>query len=523
MLFHNQKDVHQFLFQTQNFEYINLFENDFLLIFPELFLLSSTIILLVYGVVFSTSSEYNYPSLNRNVACLGFLVLVCTLFLVLNNPVRNGVFFYNALIIDELSFFLKVLTLLSACCVFLLSFDYIKDENVNTFEYKILILLSTASMLLMISSYDFISMYLAIEFQTLCFYVLAASKRTSPFSTEAGLKYFILGAFSSGIILFGISIIYGMTGAINFEDVSKVLTGLGTSQFVNIEMAALTLGIAFLFAGFMFKLTAAPFHMWSPDVYEGSPFSVTAFFLITPKIAILGLFLRVFFFCFFDFLLHIQSLIALSCFLSLVVGSFGALSQIKLKRLFAYSSIGHVGYILLGCACGTVEGMQSVLLYLIVYVITTINIFAVLLSLRQPSNIHIKYIYDLGMLAKTNPLLALTLTASLFSLAGIPPLAGFFSKFYLFFSALGSGLYFLAIAGVMSSVVSCFYYIRVIKTMYFETPEQWLVYKQVDKEKALLLALTSFFLIFFSLYPNPLFLLTSQIALDMSQSTLPLL
>jgi len=237
---------------------------------------------------------------------------------------------------------------------------------------------------------------------------------------------------------------------------------------------------------------------------------------MAPKIAILGLFLRLFLYSFYDFLFPWQRILLLCSIASMLLGAFAALSQKKIKRLLAFSSIGHIGYILLGITCGTLEGIQAVLLYLVIYVAMTINVFAILLSLReQGQKVRIKYISDLGMLAKTNPLLALTFTMTLFSLAGIPPLAGFCSKFYLFFAALGSSLYVLAFVGVLSSVISCFYYIRIVKIMYFEKPNQWPVYQQIDHEKSFLLAFTSFFITFFFLYPSPLFILTTQGALSL--------
>jgi proton-translocating NADH-quinone oxidoreductase chain N len=412
-------------------------------------------------------------------------------------------------------------------------------------------------MLFMISSYDFISMYLTVELQSLCFYVLAASKRNSEFSTEAGLKYFILGAFSSGILLFGCSMIYGFTGITNFGELAKVLTG-SQDVILNIfstsgassaavllsenstdfylwsgQSSGIIIGIIFIAVGFLFKLTAAPFHMWAPDVYEGSPTSITAFFSIAPKIAILGVFLRLFLYSFYDFMLPWQKIIIFCSIASMIVGALAAMSQHKIKRLLAYSSIGHIGYILLGLCCASIEGTEALFIYLIIYVIMTINLFAIILSLQELrsggpsvqmsqglsssiSTNHFKYISDLGMLAKTNPILAFTFTCTMFSMAGIPPLAGFCSKFYIFFAALSSSLYLLAFIGVLTSVVSCFYYIRLIKIMYFEKPTKYIVYQPMDKEKSIIIGLTLFFLIFFFFYPSPLFLVAHKVAISLS-------
>jgi len=504
-------------------QFLLLFQNDFLPVFPEIFFLTAITFLLMYGVVLSTSKASNYPVLVQNVGHLGILTTFWTFCLLFENPIENAVFFYGCFAIDEFTFFFKSLLLWTTIGALFLSLDYLNQEEMNAFEYIILILLSVWSMLWILSSYDFISMYLAIELQSLCFYVLAASKRNSEFSTEAGLKYFLLGAFSSGILLFGCSMIYGFTGVTQFEDLARILTGLAVGQDFSsspsfFASSGILLGIIFLAVGFLFKLTAVPFHMWAPDVYEGSPTSVTAFFALAPKIAILGLFLRLFLECFYDLMIPWQKILLVCSIASMLLGAFAALSQKKLKRLLAFSSIGHIGYILLGMTCGTVEGIQAVLIYLFVYIFMTLNVFAIILSLReQGKEIRVKYISDLERLAQTNPLLALTFTLTLFSLAGIPPLAGFCSKVYLFFAAMSSSLYSLAFVGVLSSVISCFYYIRMIKIMYFEKPTQWHVYQQIDKEKSLLLAISSFFLVFFFFYPSPLFVMTYQIALTFCQ------
>jgi proton-translocating NADH-quinone oxidoreductase chain N len=400
-----------------------------------------------------------------------------------------------------------------------MSLQYFQQETVNTFESIVLILLSTCSMLFMISAYDLIAIYLAIELQSLCFYVIAASKRTSEFSTEAGLKYFLLGAFSSGILLFGCSMIYGFTGVTNLEELAKLFTGFGlytslegslTLASVGTQSSGVFMGILFVAVGFLFKITAVPFHMWAPDVYEGSPTYVTAFFSIAPKIAILANMLRVFVYSFYD--PTWQQLFVFCSIASMVLGAIAGLAQNKVKRLLAYSSIGHVGYLLIGLSCGTIEGIQSLLIGLCIYVLMTINVFAIVLALRQN---RCKYISDLSALAKTNPILAITLSVTMFSYAGIPPLAGFCSKFYLFFAALGCGAYLLALIGVVTSVISCFYYIRFVKVMYFDTPNTWILYKPMDREKSLLLAITLFIITFFFLYPSPLFLVTHQMALSL--------
>nr|YP_008816026.1 NADH dehydrogenase subunit 2 [Closterium baillyanum]AGZ90241.1 NADH dehydrogenase subunit 2 [Closterium baillyanum] len=530
---------------------MTMFDNDFLALLPEMFLINATILLLIYGVVYSTVHKVFEP-LVRNVAWLGFASIIITLILLRGGPLTTANLCYNNLIIDNFTYFFKVGLLISTACTILMCLQYFQQEANATFESIVLILMSTCSMLFMISAYDLIAMYLAIELQSLCFYVIAASKRNSEFSTEAGLKYFILGAFSSGILLFGCSMIYGFTGVTNLEELAKIATApsfessactagceaidgssatapsapwhdakraitKGAKRSISMVLngadaswSGVFMGILFIAVGFLFKITAVPFHMWAPDVYEGSPTYVTAFFSIAPKIAILAASLRVFIYSFYD--PTWQQLFVFCSIASMVLGAFAALSQNKVKRLLAYSSIGHVGYLLIGFSCGTIEGIQSLLIGLFIYVLMTINIFAIVLALRQN---RFKYISDLGALAKTNPILAITISITMFSYAGIPPLAGFCSKFYLFFAALGCGAYLLALIGIITSVISCFYYIRFVKIMYFDTPKTWILYKPMDREKSILLGTSVFGITFFFLYPSPLFLVTHQMALSL--------
>jgi len=497
-----------------------LFDNDFQSLFPEIFLLTTAIFLLVYGVVFTTSKDKNYPLLLINISWLSLLACILTFLLLLNSPVQNALLCYNTLIIDDFTSFIKGLILLSTFFCIFMSLDYIKEESINAFECILLLIFSTSSMLFLVSSADFISLYLAIELQSLCFYVLAAIKRNSEFSTEAGLKYFLLGAFSSGLLLFGCSLIYGFTGVTNFSELAQIFTG-GTQEILTTttSLPACELGMVFLLVGFLFKITAVPFHMWSPDVYEGSPTPITAFFLIVPKAALFGVFLRIFLESFYDFILPWQKILLVSSICSMILGSVAALSQTRIKRLLAYSSIGHVGYLLAGFACGTIEGIQALLIYLFVYIFMNINMFAFILCGMRRENMQtvprIKYITDLAFLAKTQPILALTFTITLFSMAGIPPLAGFYSKAYLFFAAMSSNLYVLAVIGVVCSVLSCFYYIRLVKIMYFEVPKNWCSFSRIPIENAITLAITLFFIMFFMFYPTPLHLITHKIALTL--------
>jgi proton-translocating NADH-quinone oxidoreductase chain N len=472
-----------------------LHENDFLLLFPELFLATAAVCLLVYGVITSTQSTLMLP----NVTWLSTLCLVLTGFLLWNAPVGNALLFFHSMVIDDLTLFCKWLILCGSLMAFLFSLRYFQEERINGFEYAVLMVLSTCSMLLMVSSYDLLSLYLTIELQSLCFYVLAAAKRDSDMATEAGLKYFLLGAFSSGILLFGSSMIYGFTGTTNVGHLGHLFAGCGGEA-----SPGMIIGVLFLAVGFLFKLSAAPFHMWSPDVYEGAPTAVTAYFSMVPKVAFLGVFLRIFVVNLHDLLLPWQGIILTCSMLSMIIGSVAALSQTKVKRLLAFSSIGHVGYLLLAASCGTIEGIQAVCVYLVIYVIMTACAFGCVLALRSVHG-SVTTIHDMSVLSRTNPILALTFTLCLFSMAGVPPLAGFCSKFYLFFAAVSSSLYGLAFVAILTSCISCFYYIRLIKIMYFEKPVTWISYPPMDKPTSLLLGGCFFFLLAFFLYPAPLF------------------
>ena len=513
-----------------------LFENDFKAVLPELFLLFASLIILIYGVIGSTSAKKGYPLLLSNCSWLALGSLLISLLLMSSAPLACGSIFYNSLLQDDCTAFLRYMLLLGAALSICISFNYIQQEGLNSFELIVLILLSTCSMLFLISSADFISMYLAIEMQSLCFYVMAALKRNSEFSTEAGLKYFLLGAFSSGLLLFGCSLIYGFTGCTEFAQLGKIFQ-CGTAQvypqWVELHLAfpglglplrGCELGMIFIVVGLLFKCTAVPFHMWAPDVYEGAPTAVTAFFSIAPKIALFAVMLRLFLSSFYDFMGPWQKILIFCSLASMLLGALAAMCQNKMKRLLAYSSIGHVGYLLIGLCCGTLEGVQALLIYLTIYVVMTINLFAIILlhlgrhdtssavSL-SPWVQRVKYTTDLAQLGSTNPLLALSLAVTMFSIAGIPPLAGFYSKAVLFFAAVSSSQYLLALFGVITSVISCFYYIRLVKIMYFEKSTMWCSFSRVPKSSSLPLAATFLFIISFLLYPAPLYLATHKCAL----------
>ena len=492
---------------------LSLFNSDFLGLIPEIYLLLGLCTLLGYGVWYEKGREAQMTS---HQLWVGGLSLIFTFILLCENPLYHMIVCFNTLIIDGMGAFLKSLILFSTLGVIGLSFSFLKEEKIQAFEFVILLLLATLSLMLMVSSYDFISFYLSLEFQSLGLYVLAALKRDNEYSTEAGLKYFVLGAFSSGFLLFGASLIYGLTGTTNFEDLSILFTGLGPSDFFT--QSSVVVGILFISVALLFKISAAPFHMWSPDVYEGAPTVVTAFFSMAPKLALFGVLIRVFYLGFFDFIFSWQQIFFVCSLASMVFGSLGALAQVRMKRLLAFSSIGHVGYLLIGLATGSLEGLQGIFLYLLVYFIMTLSAFSFVLSLRSDKN-EPRYLHELKNLSVRNPLLAVSFSTTLFSMAGIPPLAGFLSKFYLFFAALNASLYSLAILGVLTSVLSCFYYLSLIKLMYFHKVEETKdvsAIMNIDAQKGLLLGITFFAILFLFVYPSPFFLLSHAAALSFS-------
>ena len=366
---------------------IDIFQNHFKAVLPELYFITAIIIILVYGVMYNPSVVYRFPILTKVIGWLAAQTLTLTLLLTWNgwntvgSAVTNILIFHNVLILDDFTLIVKCIILLSALSSIFISFDYIKGQKINSFEYIILILFPTFSMLFIVSSYDLISLYLAIELQSLSFYVIAAFQRNNEFSAESGLKYSILGALSSGLLLFGESIVYGLTGITNFEELTKLFTFFSFNEGHVIN--AISMGLLFMLVAFLSKIGAVPFHMWAPDVYEGAPTSVTAFFAITPKVAILSLILRLCYYTFYDLIEFWQQLIIVSAFLSMLIGTLGAINQKKIKRLFAYSSIAHVGYLLIGLATGTIEAVESLSIYITVYVLMIINVFGIILSMSK--------------------------------------------------------------------------------------------------------------------------------------------
>ena len=501
---------------TKVMHFSALFSESIVATIPEIFLGCSLSLLLLYCVVYSTAVNFGKPVIVQASGWISILILLITMLFVLNDPVGPQSLFYNTLIQDYVTCIVKVFILIASICCILISFDYIREERINAFEYFSLMLLSILGMLLLVSSHNLISMYLAIELQSLCLYVLAAFKKRSAFSTEAGLKYFILGALSSGLLLFGSSLIYGFTGTTSFEEISKICTGLYSTG--DAHYSGLLIGLTFVASGLLFEMAAVPFHMWSPDVYEGSPTPISAFFAIVPKVGLLALFLRIFMFTFYDIIGFWQYIILICSFGSMIVGAFGALQQRKVKRLLAYSSIGHVGYMLIGIGAGTAEGIQGLLVYIFLYMVMSTCIWTSVLSLSyQNKTGRAKYLTDLTLLSKTNPILAVTIALTMFSMAGVPPLAGFFSKLYVFFAGVEASLYLIVVVGVLTSCIGAYYYIRVIKIMFFEKVNTWILYKGIDREKATILGITFLIIVLFFVYPTPILTVTKNMALTLCQ------
>jgi NADH-quinone oxidoreductase subunit N len=389
---------------------------------------------------------------------------------------------------------MKLLTLIGSMAVIAMSFDYLRQARLFKFEYPVLILLASVGMMMMISANDLLALYLGIELQSLALYVLATFRTSSVRSSEAGLKYFVLGALSSGMLLYGCSLIYGFTGTTGF-------TGIAAAAGTSSPNLGLIFGLVFFMAGLAFKVSAVPFHMWTPDVYEGAPTPVTAFFATAPKVAAMAMFLRAVLVAFPDVTHQWQQIVVFISIASMVLAAFAAIGQTNIKRLMAYSSIGHMGFALVGLAAADAAGVQAVIIYLTIYLVMNLGVFACILAMRRSEG-RVEEIDELAGLSRNNPMMAFLLAMLLFSLAGIPPLAGFFGKFYVFLAAINSGLYTLAVIGVLSSVVGAYYYLRIVKIMYFDEPAD--AFEPMPGTLKIMLFVSGILVIFFFTYPAPL-------------------
>jgi NADH-quinone oxidoreductase subunit N len=453
---------------------------------PELILAGGALVLLMLGV--ATRRERG-----ELILWLALILLALAGIFVASGE-GTTTLFHKSFIVDPFARTLKLLTLAGAAVALLMSVDYWRGAGGVRFEFPVLVLLATTGMLMMISANDLIALYVGLEQQSLALYVVAAFQRDSPRSSEAGLKYFVLGALSSGMLLYGASLVYGFTGSTGFDDIALAVQPSGAN-------IGLIFGLVFLMAGFAFKISAVPFHMWTPDVYEGAPTPVTAFFAAAPKLAAMALTVRVLITAFPAVTLEWRQIVVFLAIASMALGSFAAIGQTNIKRLMAYSSIGHMGYALVGLAAGTTEGVQGVIIYLAIYLAMTLGTFACILAMRRDGRM-VEDIDQLSGLSSTSPLMAFLLAMLLFSLAGVPPLAGFFAKFYVFLAAIHAGLYALAVIGVLLSVVGAYYYLRIVKIMYFDAPAER--FEPMDTPLAAVLGVTGLFILLYFIYPAPL-------------------
>ena len=466
---------------------------------PEVFIAVMIMALLMLGVFQKTGTQDSAVGSLRLLSNLGILLLVLAGLLLTTVSGERFTAFNGMFLSDPYAVFVKILILIAGALGIVMSQDYLERHSVARFEFPILMIFATLDMMLMVSANDLMSLYMGLEMQSLSLYVIAAIRREDQRSTEAGLKYFVLGALASGMLLYGMSLIYGYTGSTNFETIAAALSDEASHGTPSL---GIIFGIVFLIAGLAFKVSAVPFHMWTPDVYEGAPTPVTAFFAIAPKIAALALFIRVMVGPFAELVDSWQQIIIAISVLSMVLGAFAAINQSNMKRLMAYSSIGHVGYALVGLAAGTEDGIRGILIYLGIYLFMNAGTFACILCMKRGDQM-VEDISDLSGLSKTHPMMAFALTIFMFSMAGIPPLAGFFGKLYVFMAAIDAQLYALAVIGVVTSVVGAFYYLRIVKVMYFDANDETLD-KPLTRSLAAVIGISGIITVFFFLYPNPL-------------------
>ena len=458
---------------------------DLLPVLPEIVMAVGAMVLLMVGAF---GGEKSYQA----VSGLAIILLLATAVVVVLVP-HEGEALFGLYVTDGFARFFKILTLVGTAASIVIAGHYLSTFRVDRFEYPVLAVLAALGMMAMISANDLISLYVGLELQSLALYVMASFKRDNARASEAGLKYFVLGALSSGLLLYGASLVYGFTGTTRFPDLIVA--------FQSEPAIGAIVGLAFLLSGIAFKISAVPFHMWTPDVYEGAPTPVTAFFSAVPKIAAFGLMMRVVVDGFGPLVDQWQQIVVFISIASMLWGAFAAIVQTNIKRLMAYSSIGNVGYALVGLSAGTEAGYQSVAIYMAIYMVSTLGVFACILAMRREGS-YVEDIADLAGLSKRSPLLALALLIFMFSMAGIPPLAGFFSKFYVFSAAIDAGLVPLAVIGVLSSVVSAYYYLRIVKIVYFDEPAP--AFEPLSGELRLVVTATGLYTVAFPLIPGTL-------------------
>jgi NADH-quinone oxidoreductase subunit N len=489
-------------------------------IFPELFLGISIVYLTLHSTFISINKHYIL--IQNSLISLGVLILLLVCYLLLNNQLDllNLTNFNNTIVNDYLSFSSKlIICFLSLSCLLMIQ-QYLADQKLNHFEYVLLLLFSILGLFILISSNDLLTAYLAIELQSLSFYVLAAFKKNSTFSIESGIKYFILGSFSSCLFLLGSSLLYGLTGTINFEDFKDLFFWFfqsnNSSDTLNFDVTLILVAIVFILISLFFKLAIAPFHVWAPDVYEGSPSASTFFFSVVPKLSIFVLLFRLFYFSFYSFLDYWRYFVVLFILFTIIVGSFGGLEQRKLKSLLVYSSISHMGYSLIAFTTGTFEGIQILFCYLIIYSFSGLCVWSIFMLTRLKNNYKNKQnkdLTDLVLLGKSNKMLAIFFTTVLFSIAGFPPMIGFIVKISIFLSAIEASMYFVALLSILGSVIATFYYIRIIKILFFEKLLIGKLYYPINNSKSIFVVLLFFLFLFLFANPTLLFLFSYKLAL----------
>ena len=455
---------------------------------PEILLAAAAMALLLVGAVRGEGST-------RLVSWLAVLLLLLALFAEISLGPAPRVGYFGMFVTDAFALFMKALVLIGSAAAIIIALRYNEGQGIARSEFPVLILLSAVGMMVMISAANLITLYVGLELQSLALYVVASFERDSERSTEAGLKYFVLGALASGMLLYGASLIYGFTGTTDFAAIAKSLGGGAPG-------VGLVIGMVFVVVGLAFKVSAVPFHMWTPDVYEGAPTPVTAFFSVAPKVAAIALFVRFMISPFGPFVAEWRQVIIFLSIASMILGAVAAIAQENIKRLMAYSSIGHVGYALIGLAAGTQNGIRGILVYMAIYLFMNVGTFTVILCMRRGGQM-VERISDLAGLSRTQPALALALAIFMFALAGIPPTAGFFAKVYVFLAAIDANLAWLAVIGVVTSVVGAYYYLRIVKTMYFDEPVAPFD-RPIGAELKGVLIVTAVVTLFFFLLPGPL-------------------
>lgn len=454
---------------------------------PEIILALGAIAMVLYGAIQGERST-------RTLEIAALALLALALVLVLRGE-GKVVTFNGAFIADGFARFMKVLTLIGAAAAIVLSADFLRRDGAMRFEFPILVVLATIGMMMMISASDLIGLYVGLELQSLALYVVAAFDRDNPRSTEAGLKYFVLGALSSGMLLYGSSLVYGFTGTVSYVGIAEAVKGGHPG-------IGLIIGLVFIAAGVAFKISAVPFHMWTPDVYEGAPTPVAAFFASAPKMAAMAMTVRIFVGAFPGALHDWQQIIVFMSIASMALGAFAAIGQSNIKRLLAYSSIANMGYALVGLAAGTPAGVQGVMTYMAIYLATTLAAFACVLMMNRNGK-PVEEIGELAGLSRTNGWMAFAMSMMMFSLAGIPPLAGFWAKWYVFLAAIEAKLYVLAVVGVVTSVVGAYYYLRIVKVIYFDDAKP--AFDKGDAGVRTVLLISALFVLVLSFLPAPLF------------------